>query len=110
MICCSFIFEPGEYDAEFHEPGFIKQRCSLRLNDPFRMIPHGLHKIRDFGWPHRNHDSGTVVDRGFVPEDWGDFVGSLEPVVGPHSIKRTRVGVRHGFNVPCHQSAANPGI
>ena len=37
MICCSFIFEPGEYDAEFHEldqdieqfasalPGFIKR-------------------------------------------------------------------------------------
>ena len=37
MICCSFIFEPGEYDAEFYEldedidrfatalPGFVKR-------------------------------------------------------------------------------------
>jgi len=47
MICCSFIFEPGEYDAEFHKldqdidrfatalPGFVKREGWLSADGVF---------------------------------------------------------------------------
>lgn len=56
MICCSFIFEPGEYDAEFHEldskietfaralPGFIKTE---RWQSADRRFVNAMYFFRD---------------------------------------------------------------